>query len=111
MVSGDNGIETRHPKGLELSWLWVKAREAQVVPTEQPCGRMKPGREIKRRMGDRCFRLCFGMGRPEQRGLTEGEDTGETTNTVERNENQELASPLGLGRESHTLPYNPQSMS
>lgn len=45
MVSGDNGIETRHPNVLELRWLWVKAREVQVVPTEQPCGRIKPGRE------------------------------------------------------------------
>lgn len=65
---------------------------------------VRQGMEKKRRMGERCFWLCFRMGRPELRGLTEGEDThtGETTNTVERNENQELASPLGLGRESHT---------
>lgn len=44
VVSGDTGIETRHPKALELRWLWVKVREVQVVPTEQPCGGMKPGR-------------------------------------------------------------------
>lgn len=64
----------------------------------------RQGMGMKGRMGERCFLLCFRMGRPERRGLTEGEDThtGETTNTVERNENQELASPLGLGQESHT---------
>lgn len=40
----------------------------------------RQGMEVKGRMGDRCLCLCFGMGRLEQRGLTEGEDTHRRNN-------------------------------